>query len=306
MVPEAKAEPVATPRIEQLAVPGGQFNVHWQDRFSPKEQRRLRLWLSDAAESASLLSGSFPGRQTNIFLHRSTSGKGPVPWAHTVRAEAPEGVVFHVQPRKKLRQFIADWTATHEFSHLYLPYVGRDDIWLAEGFASYYQYILMMRRGTLSEAVGWQKFVDGLSRGENDPYQQGPLHLASRLMREKRAYKRVYWSGALYFLAVDLDLRAQGSSLDQVIEKFQSCCRHQAGPWSGKRLVAQLDQAGATRVFSEKFRRFENITGFPDYQPLLRRLGITWQGKRIQLSEATNAAKLRRSISQPQSTGRVR
>lgn len=301
----ATAEPPGEQLTEQLVVPGGYFTVHWQEPFTAKEKKRLRQWLSETAKAASLIGGAFPRQHTHIFLHRSTSGKGPVPWAHTMRATNPEGVVFHVNPRQRPRQFISDWTATHEFSHLYLPYVGRDDAWLAEGFASYYQFILMMRHGILSELAGWQKFREGLARGEDDPYQQGPLHLASQQMREKRAFKRVYWSGALYFLEVDLALRGQGSSLDEVISAFQMCCRDQPGPWTGKRLVAQLDQAGQTALFSEKYRSFAAASGFPDYGPLLEEIGIVPKGKGIRFTEDATQTALRRSISQVQQTTRA-
>ena len=41
------------------------------------------------------------------------------------------------------RDLRTDWTASHEFAHLLLPYVS--DKWVSEGVASYYQNVLQAR-----------------------------------------------------------------------------------------------------------------------------------------------------------------
>lgn len=287
----------AEPLGDQLEVPGGKFNLIWQDRFSEREKTKLRTWLTYTAESASLINGVFPVEEANIHLHKINRGKGPVPWAHTVRTGTPEGVVFHVNPRKSLRSFKQDWTATHEFSHLYLPYVGRKDIWLSEGFASYYQHLLMMRQGTLSIPAGWQKIKDGFDRGAADPHKLGTLKETSMLMRENRAFKRVYWTGALYFLEIDIALREQGLSLDEVVSGFQACRRFQPGPWTGARLVAELDRAAGTSIFSEKFRDYQQMTGYPNFTDALSNLGIEFKGQKIRITADPTRAALRNQIS---------
>ena len=282
---------------EVLRVPGGQFNLEWQDEFGRHERDRIRAWLTYSAESASLIGGTFPTTETRVLLHKIRRGKGPVPWAHTIRAGNPEGIAFHVNPSKSLTQFKQDWTATHEFSHLYLPYVGRRDIWISEGFASYYQNILMMRKGTLTEQQGWQKLKDGFDRGAADPYQEGTLAEASRTMRLNRAFKRVYWTGALYFLQLDLALRKQGSSLDDVIVKFQACCRQQDLNWDGYQLAEKLDLASDTTLFTQQYKEFEEIEGMPEYRDTLSELGISYTGKTIRLSGNESQRNLRAQIS---------
>ncbi len=284
---------------EQLPVPGGSLTIEWQDDFSQREQQKIRTWLEHAGHAASTLTGRSALDTTSISIHRAQRGKGPVPWAHTVRSGPTEGVVFHVNPNKPLKAFQQDWTAVHEFSHLYLPYIGREDSWLSEGFASYYQYILMMRHKTLNHQTGWQWFKDGFSRGAADPYQIGTLRDASRKMRARRAFKRVYWSGALYFLEVDLALRAKGSSLDQVIRDFQLCCRFENRSWSGLHLVQALDRTSGTTVFTRQYDQYLATTGFPDYETVLARLGIYFSGKKITLSEHAHHERLRLALTQP-------
>lgn len=282
---------------EPLSVPGGQLNIDWRSSFTQDEKVRLRAWLRHAAESASLLNGRFPLQETNILVQRAKRGRGPVPWAHTIRHTEPEGVSFHVDAGASVEELISDWTATHEFSHLFLPYPGRKDIWISEGFASYYQNILMMRKGTLSEQQGWQKIADGFARGEADPNQNVSLQTASKEMRERRAFKRVYWSGALYFFEADLALRQQGQSLDQVVTKFASCCRDQAKEWNGTAIALALDQAAKRNLFVPLYAHYEQTTQLPDYHAVLKNIGITIVDKRVILNTDTRLTQLRQAIS---------
>lgn len=292
--------PVAeNPVAERLKVPGGEFILEWHDKFGKREQQRIRSWLLYTANSASLLDGAFPTKLTRIELHKIRRGKGPVPWAHTIRHGSPQGIAFHVNPSISLRQFKQDWTATHEFSHLYLPYIGRQHSWLSEGFASYYQNILMMRKGTYDQQQGWQKLKDGFDRGAADPFQAGTLSAASSNMRQARSFKRVYWSGASYFLELDLQLRSRGSSLDKVITAFNQNYRHLDIKWDGDSLVKHLDLAGNTDAFSAIYEQYQNQIGFPDYKSQLLNLGISYQGKKITLAGNQRQEQLRLEISQP-------
>tara|TARA_R110002110_G_scaffold162883_1_gene362419 strand:+ start:1532 stop:2458 length:927 start_codon:yes stop_codon:yes gene_type:complete len=284
-------------QADTVKVPGGTFEINWRSNFTAAEQENIRAWLRHGAESTALVNGRFPLTTTNILVQRARRGSGPVPWGNTIRNTHPQGVSFHVKPASSFKDLVEDWTITHEFSHLFLPYPGRDDIWISEGFASYYQHILMMRKGTLSEQVGWQKFADGFARGAADPNQSVSLDTASREMRQRRAFKRVYWSGAHYFLEADLHLRANGSSLDQVISNFLICCRHQNTRWTGIRLATALDKAAATELFVPLFQQYEGLTRIPDYQSTFEQLGIRFDGRAIILSEDPDQSKIRRGIS---------
>tara|TARA_R110002073_G_scaffold98848_5_gene226451 strand:+ start:165 stop:1088 length:924 start_codon:yes stop_codon:yes gene_type:complete len=287
---------------EPLKVPGGEFDIEWKTPFSQQEKATLISWLEHAATSASLINGSFPRKQTHVLIQRASRGTGPVPWANTIRHTEPQGVSFHVNPTAGLEALKADWTATHEFSHLYLPYPGRSDIWISEGFASYYQNIFMMRKGTLSEVQGWQKIADGFARGQADLNQDISLQQVSREMRSRRAFKRVYWSGAHYFLEADIALRQQSSSLDEVISKFMTCCREHPAEWDGAKIVEALDKAldptGTTRLFTPLYRQYQQSMGLPDYRSTLTKVGVLIADKQISLSpESDTRTALRQAIS---------
>lgn len=57
---------------------------------------------------------------------------------------------FH---RATTSELSRDWTATHELSHMLLPYVASRDRWLSESLASYYQNVLRARDGRLAPVL---------------------------------------------------------------------------------------------------------------------------------------------------------
>src|SRR5262245_18344511 len=95
-------------------------------------------WLEEAAQAIAGWYGRFPVAQVQVLVVPDARGAEPTPWAHVMRGGAP-AVHFFVNQRLPIGEFHEDWTAIHEFSHLYLPLVSRDDAWLYEGMATYYQ-----------------------------------------------------------------------------------------------------------------------------------------------------------------------
>ena len=263
-----------TSAAEYLKIPGGEFIIAWETEFQKDEQDKIRAWLTRAAGTTSLMNGQFPRKQTQIYVSRYGSSRGPVPWAHTVRDTSPQGVKFSVNPNVSLGRFNDDWTAVHEFSHLYIPYPGRNDIWISEGFATYYQTILMSRAGILTERAAWQKFADGFARGAKNRHADMTLAELSPKMRRKRAFMRVYWSGTLYFLEADILLRNKGGSLDAIVTEFVNCCRNQHSRWNGRKLARSFDRIAGTELFESMFREYEGEYQLRDYSRVLARVGI--------------------------------
>ena len=285
--------------LERLPVPGGHLYIEWKSDFDPSEQEKLRAWLNSASETVSQLNGNFPRQETHITLNRHNRGQQAIPWAHTVRHTNPEGVEFHVNPNMDLQDFVDDWTAPHEFSHLFIPYPGRRDIWISEGFASYYQNILMARSGVLSDQKAWQKLADGFKRASQDQNRELSLGELSPKMRESGAFMRVYWSGALYFLEADIALRRDGQSLDAVITEFTRCCRHQQRYWNGAKLVNTFDQISQSNLFSHLFKSYEEEHFIRDYRQILNQLGIQLVEDRVRFYDSKEGESLRLQITAP-------
>ena len=285
--------------VERISTPGGEMSIVWKSGFSELEQVKIRTWLSHAASTTSLLSGEFPLKKTRVYVNRDVSSSGPVPWAHTIRETQPEGVEFHVNPKLSLAEFVADWTAVHEFSHLFIPYPGRRDIWISEGFASYYQNILMARAGVLSGRQAWQKLADGFGRGAKDKNNDLNLRNLSPAMRKRGAYMRVYWSGALYFLEADIQLRKQGQSLDSVVAEFVKCCRNNRKYWNGLKLAQSFDELAHTDLFVPLFFAYQREYQLRDYPKILAKLGIELNNHRVEFVSNDKLQQLREQFTKP-------
>lgn len=261
--------------FESLQVAGGTLLIDWRGSFSTAEKHKLLRWQESVAETMSLLHGSLPRDRIRIAL-QPYSASSAVPFARVLRQE-PEGVLFYINPKRSEREFVSDWTAYHEFSHLFIPYPGMNDIWFSEGLASYYQNVLQYRARLLTAAEARQKLLAGFERGRNDnAHQDLTLGELSGAMRERHAYMRVYWSGALYFLEADLALREQAGetaapgSLDDVLREFGACCLQSEKTWNGLAIATEFDRIAGQQLFVPLFKRFEQSRTIPDYREAMQ------------------------------------
>jgi len=253
---------------QRLTVPGGQLLIDWRSDFSPAQQEKLTQWMISMTNTASLLHGQLPRPEIRIAM-QAYPARSAVPFARILRDE-PQGVLFYINPEKPLDNFIVDWTAYHELSHLFIPYPGQPDLWFSEGLASYYQNILQYRAGLLSaeEAIG--KLRAGFERGKADNRNADmTLTELSPKMRENLAFMRVYWSGALYFLAADLQLHERGTSLDDILREFGACCLAEQRDWTGQELAARFDAIAEAAIFIPLYDEYSQSTAIPAYEALL-------------------------------------
>ena len=122
-----------------------------------------------------------------------------------------------------------------------------------------------------------QKLFAGFERGRNDnSHRDLTLGELSSAMRERHAYMRVYWSGALYFLEADLALRGQAGkaegpgSLDDILREFGACCLQSENEWDGLAIAREFDRIAGQQLFVPLFKRFKQSTSIPDYQEAMQ------------------------------------
>ena len=307
---------IATPDVlaEEFAVPDGIVYLEWHSDFSPQEKEKLKAWLTKATHVASQLSGKFPRAESRVVIERASRRRGsrwPVPWGQTIR-RGMNGVLFQVNTEKPLQAYIGDWTAAHEFSHLFVPYPGQRDIWLSEGFASYYQNILMAREGIYNELQAWQKLYEGFTRAGADRNEDYTLNEISEGRRQHSATMRLYWSGALFFLEADIALRLASNNavtLDWVVDEFLQCCNNYRRRLSGKDMLEYYDRVlrdkaprlAATlgdHYFRELYQRYSQSHAIPNYEDVLSRVGISVRDKSVHLDGGHQYASVRRDMTQ--------
>jgi hypothetical protein len=260
-----------------------------------EDQARVELlhrWAAEAARATLTASGRFPlkSARARVFQRASRSDEA-VPWGQTSR-RGEVAVLLYVRPDAGLDELRADWTAVHEFSHLYHPYLGDDGRWLAEGLASYYQNVLRARAGLLAPEEAWRRLEGGFARGRRAT-QDVPL---ADIGRSRGATMRIYWAGAAYWLDADLALRKRGSSLDAVLDRHARCCLKGTASMTPMEFVAALDEAGGDGVFFRLYRDYSASREFPSQQAAYRTLGIEANGSSLHFSSRPEAAGLRAAI----------
>lgn len=253
------------------------------------QQRAAQLvpWLTRSIGALHKRFPNLPPRQTQILVSPSR-GNEPVPFGQVLRGG--EGSVhFYINDRYPLTQFLDDWTAYHEVSHLLLPFIDRDDAWLSEGFASYWQYLLMVDSGQIDVDTFWRRFYGGIRRGEASWRRTKAITLseATANMFSNGAVRRAYWSGAIVFFNLDVSLRqrkdAGPTSLAEVISVFNVDTQSRYRVWSAEKLGRALDTASQSTRFSKAFRDAAREKNFPAYRENFAAFGVFPEGKNLTL-----------------------
>ena len=258
-------------------------------------QRRaeLRRWLAETAEATLTAYGRLPLREATVRIKEVRSrSDSPVPWGQTVR-QGSVAVLLYVRQGATMEELRADWTAVHELSHLFHPYLGEDGRWLAEGLASYYQNVLRARSGLLDEAEAWRRLDAGFGRGRRE---NSGMRL-DELSRRHHGTMRVYWAGAAYWLEMDLALRRSGSSLDAVLAQYSDCCLQGSGKVAPQDFVAQLDRIVGGERFDARYQRYVAARTFPALDATYAALGLREaEAGSLRFSDDAEAVRLRRAV----------
>lgn len=269
----------SAPSETRISAPGATVIVQFTDTVDDAVSRDLIDWIDHVADQVSMPYGRFPIAAPRVLIIPTKtspwSGDSPVPFGRVTR-RGGETIELYVDVDRPIADMYADWTATHEFSHLLLPKISWRQKWISEGFASYYQNVLMARAGQYTQEQAIRKLSEGFDRGRGSRPELSINQAAEAGVREAR-YK-IYWSGAAIALLADLRLRGRSGgqeSLDTVLGRFQECCLPSKKYWSGVQFFAKLDSLIDEPVFMPLYREHANAPGFPDTSaalsdPLLR------------------------------------
>ncbi|MEM1081672.1 MAG: hypothetical protein AAGH65_08840 [Pseudomonadota bacterium] len=263
-----------------------------------RDPSRWDEWLRRSVDSVRSIGHSYPADELHVHLI-STGGDEPVQFGRVRRSDPPQ-VHFYLNPDASLDELLDDWHSYHEFAHLLIPFPGNRDIWFTEGLASYYQYLLQARAGVISADQAWQRLVEGFERGINDHNGRGvELYRLSPSMWHEQAYRRVYWTGASFFLRVDTRLRTESEgrySLDQVLMEFNQCCRDQRRRWNAKQLIDAFGQLSINAVWQEEYDASIAAPAEPEFAAAFALLGIQQRDQSTWLDTATAPTALRNAI----------
>jgi hypothetical protein len=289
----------------EIEVPGATLRVSVLRTANETEHamdlKSINEWLESTATDVSLAYGRFPNPSPQVVVIPADDqrrGAGAVPFGRVTR-DGGEAIELFVNRDQPMQAFLDDWTATHEFSHLMLPYVAPAHRWVSEGFAQYYQNVLLARSGTYEPIDAWQKLYDGLERGRQSRPELSPNEATARGMRNGRM--KIYWSGAAIALMADVTLRERSGgtmTLDDVMGRLQDCCLPSNRTWSGPELFETLDMLAGRAVFMPLYKRYADTAGFPDTRPLFERLGFVVSGNGLKVRRGGELQHIRTAITE--------
>ena len=285
---------------EETQVTGATLRITIEQPVERKKAREIVRWVTTNAENVASVYGRFPGAGANVIVtpvRRNFWQRGDAVQFGQVTRNDGGTVQLFVNPARPISEFYDDWTATHEFSHLMLPLLNRSDRWISEGFATYYQNILLARSGEYSERDAWTRLTQGFERGRRSRPGLSPRDAASQ--RARGSTMKIYWSGAAIALMADVELRQRSGgkeSLDTVLGQLHECCLPARYKWSGQQLFRKLDSFLETPVFMPLYRRYANYDGYPNVEPLLDDLGVVVRNRGVRFNDDADYAALRSTL----------
>lgn len=296
--PRSWAASVAIGRFAQREIVFGGRTLHIAllGVRDAETQAKLFVWIGDVSHAALGAFGRLPVADVQVLILPVGTQRRAVVFGQSQRGQG-HGLVLMIDVSRPASEFRDDWTAVHEFSHLFHPYLGDDGRWLAEGLASYWQNVLRARIGLLTPEQAWEHLDAGFGRGRAD------TSMGTRLDRVSRgAFMRIYWAGAAYWLGADVELRrASGGakSLDLAFDRFAKCCLETPREWVPRDFVRKLDALVDADVFMRRYDEAIAATAFPDLDPLYAVLGIAKHGHALRFDGTATVTVVRRSIMTP-------
>ena len=286
--------------VTKELIPGATLHIEVRQPVTKHKAAEIIEWLRSTSSHISLAYGRFPNPSPHVVViptqDRAWGSDSPVPFGRVTR-NGEERIELYVDAERPIDEYYDDWTATHEFSHLMLPYVGERHRWISEGFASYYQNVLMSRAGQYTPRQAWQKLYSGMERGRISRPDLTLNEAADAGVRQARM--KIYWSGAAIALLADIELRERSGgreSLDVALDRLQQCCLPSQRTWSGPELFTKLDALIDGAVFMPLYRRYANSEGFPDFGATFERIGINADDGAVGLQRDAPLAHIRDAI----------
>ncbi len=283
--------------IESIPAPGATLRAAVLDGFTPSTRADIVAWLTSAARAAALAVGRFPSSDGVIAVIPTPGSDRPVRFGMAARGGGAS-LLLLVSADAGLHALERDWVAVHEFCHLLHPFVARDDAWLSEGLATYYQEVLRVRAGLLPEAEAWRRIYEGSMRGRDADHSLAH-HSAS--MFADNSFSMVYWAGASFALMADVELRRRtrgAITLDAVMAELSRCCARRMQPVPAREVVAELDRIAGAPVFSELMQRWVLGPRLPDLAALYTRLGLATGPDGVTIGTSGEDVWIRQAIMQ--------
>jgi hypothetical protein len=250
--------------------------------------REAWVWIRRAADAMRRYFGTFPVERLALLVQwRDGAGIGRgTSWGY-------DGSIVRVAVGREtaVEAFANDWILVHELVHAALPTLSRQHLWLMEGSATYVEPVARTLASQRNEADLWHEFVRGMPKGLPGEGDEG--------LDRTHTWGRTYWGGALFYLAVDVDMRVATHNkrgLQDALIAINQASGGNAATWSVERYLSIGDQATGTDALSRRYEGMAKLPARPDLEDLWRRLGVLAVADEVRLDDRAPWAETRRAI----------
>ncbi|MCY1045838.1 hypothetical protein OV208_31285 [Corallococcus sp. bb12-1] len=258
-------------------------------RFRSLSDSEVCDWLAQAAREVNTVRKTFPHPRITVRVVPVPGAQEPALFG-MVQWSSPPSISILVGQDATAASMKGDWIALHEMLHLTHPTLMPRVAWLTEGLATYYTEIARARSGRQTARQAWQELTDGFARGQS---AAGSRTMAEVVSREGD-WQGVYWSGALFALRLDVELRrvTHGRArLEDVLELLAT-----RGPTTSLAgFGAAVDTVAGEPLFDALLAHQLSVPAFSDLGTLLDRLGVRIDPGGVKLQAAPDS-RLREAV----------
>ncbi|MBZ4333209.1 hypothetical protein K8556_20490 [Corallococcus sp. AS-1-12] len=258
-------------------------------RFTHLTDADLRAWLEQAGREVLTVRKAFPYPRITVRVVPVPGDDTPGVFGMTLWS-SPPSISLLVGQDATAASFARDWVAVHEMLHLTHPTLVPRVAWLTEGLATYYTELARARSGRQTAQQAWQELTKGFARGQ----AASRSRTMQEAVAEERNFMGIYWTGALFALHLDVELRrvTHGRArLEDVLELLAT-----RGPTATLESFGDaVDTVAGQPLFDALLARHLPRPAFAELTPLLEDLGVRIDPGGVKLHAAPGSG-LRESL----------
>jgi len=270
-----------------LEVGGAELRVEIQPAARARSDAELLAWTERAATMVDAYCEGYPVPDVRV---RIVQGFGLGWGSHT----GGRRVRVAVGPDTSVEALERDWVLVHEMLHLAFPRLARRHRWMREGLSTYLETVLRARSGIYDEARVWRRWTSMMPNGVPRPSDRG--------LDRTRSWGAVYWGGALFWLMVDVEVRARTNnerSIRDVVRGALARGGNARVVWTTERVAEMADEVTGTSAFSELYAAHALRRGEVDLDALWARLGVIETPDGVRFDDDAELAHVRRAMNAP-------
>lgn len=278
----------ATAPAEEVAVPGGAFDVQFTGAPSPELHKVATAWVVTSGRAIAHYYGTYPVRHAVLKItlrggHEARDGEasgwfGPMITMGLGRATTSADLAD-------------DWMLPHEMLHLCFPNLDERHHWLEEGLASYLEPIARARVGLITPERVWADLVEGLPQGQPAAGDRG--------LDRTPTWGRTYWGGALFCVKADVEIRRRTGNrqgLEHAVRAIAAAGGTIENTWKIERVIAVGDGATGVPVLGELYEQMKATPVTVDLATMWKQLGVTRRGPGVVFDDTAPLAAVRKAI----------